>query len=111
MYTYRRSFSEKRNYVRMQLNCMVTITELEGDHPSTYQGTCVNLSSQGVLLRADRSYLTGTPLKIHISPRLEISPPFTAIVEVIRCMPVSNQGGLTYEFAGIVKSIVPRDEF
>lgn len=110
MYSYRRTYSEKRNYVRMQLNCPVQVTELEGEFPQSYEAICVNLSSQGILLRADRSYLTGTPLKINIKPRLEISPPFTAMIEVIRCRPVGDQGGVTYEFAGIVKSIVPRDD-
>jgi len=83
MFTYhRRQYSEKRDYMRMVMNCPATFNEV--DEERMVNGTCVNLSAKGVLISTHVYFPAGTLLEVHVQPSLSKSPTFDAVVEVVR---------------------------
>ncbi|MDH5229251.1 MAG: PilZ domain-containing protein [Gammaproteobacteria bacterium] len=101
LYNYKRSFSEKRDFMRMQIKCPVTFSEIDSD--VEYQGTCINLSAKGVLIQAKRRFPEGTRLAIFVQPELAISPNFSATIEVIRTEVDADAS--EYRFAGRIEEI------
>lgn len=52
-----RDFTEKRNFIRMQVGSPVEIKTEAGVH---YQGTCVDLSGGGMLIEVEQSLAVGS---------------------------------------------------
>jgi len=96
-----RSYAEKRDFIRMSMDCPVTYQLLESSNQKT--GTCINLSAKGILFHCDDPFPLGTLLKVGVSPRLAISPPFSAIVKVVRSKKHDSQDG--HLLAGAIQEI------
>lgn len=75
-----KNFDEKRDFIRMQINSAITLNHAGVE----YQGICKDLSSTGMHIETDHEFEIGTELKIAIAPRNDTTPPFNAIVEVLR---------------------------
>jgi len=96
-----RFHAEKRNFKRMKMNCPVSFQLLNSPH--TRIGTCINLSATGILFQADDKYPLGTKININVTPELDISPSFSAVMKVIRVEAAANKSG--YHLGGILESI------
>ena len=93
-------YDEKRNFMRMTMNCDISFKLAESDQQ--HQGHCTTLSHTGISFIADHSLETGKSLEINVSPENAITPPMTAFIEIVRCS--KRQEG-DFEIAGNIKSI------
>jgi len=94
-----RQYIEKRDFMRMALNCPVSYQSSNlGQRKKT--GTCVNLSANGISFLCEDLIALGDELDISVHPQLAISPPFNAKMKVIR---VEKQGESNiYSVAGTI---------
>jgi len=93
-------YDEKRNYIRMEIDCAVTYRLADSDE--VHHGHCSSISGAGVSFIADRFFDLGKAMEINVIPQNSLTPPMTAFVEVIRC---TQQDDGSYEVAATIKSI------
>ena len=93
-------YDEKRNYIRMNVDCELTYRL--ADSNELQRGNCTSISGSGVSFLADRSFEPGRAMEVNITPKNAITPPMTAFVEVVR---TSKQDDGRYEIAAAIKSI------
>lgn len=84
----RANYEEKRNFIRMKVDTMVTFTRADGKE--RYEGRCRNLSGAGMLLETKKKLEVGDRLKVTIPSEGPNFSPLEAIVEVIRVTPEPN---------------------
>lgn len=77
-----RSYSEKREFLRMQIQTPVEVS-VTGDDLSI-QGTCLNLSGNGMSITLNKTLPVGTPLEVSIQSPQGDSIMMKAKTEVIR---------------------------
>ncbi|WP_078118124.1 PilZ domain-containing protein [Thiosocius teredinicola] len=76
-------YSEKRNFIRMPMNCpisMLTTGKDEADY-----GQLLDLSASGMRFISPRELDRGDRLQIGVRPMRPITPPLEAEIEVVRC--------------------------
>jgi len=93
-------YDEKRNYIRMEVDCGVTYRLVDSDE--LHHGYCSSISGAGVSFIADRFIDPGKAMEINIIPQNSLTPPMTAFIEVIRS---TEQDDGRYEVAATIKSI------
>jgi hypothetical protein len=91
---------EKRDYIRMDVDCDITYKPADGHEVKT--GRCTTLSGAGVSFMADQAFDVGLAMEVSILPKTAITPPMTAFIEVVRSV---KQGDGSYEIAASIKSI------
>lgn len=91
---------EKRDYIRMDVDCDITFKPADGNQVKT--GRCTSLSGAGVSFISDQGYDVGLAMEVSITPKATITPPMTAFVEVVRSV---SQGDGSYEIGAQIKSI------
>ena len=74
------SYSEKRNFIRMQVNSPITITYADRE----YQGLCKDLSGAGMQIETEDNFEVGAQLEVIIQQKGGNHLPFNALVEVTR---------------------------
>lgn len=79
--------SEKRDFMRMPIDCMLSFTRQGLDE--TYTGNVVNLSSKGILFTSQNEFREGDVLDIVLTPSNSLTPPMEATTTVSR---VTNTG-------------------
>jgi len=76
-------FSEKRDFQRMALDCVMDYQlEKEGQ---AYLGKVINLSATGILFVTSDSLEIGAKVQIKLTPVNDITPPMSADTLVARC--------------------------
>lgn len=75
-----RSYQEKRDYIRMQMNA---------DAVATYEGkdfsaTCIDLSSSGVQIQCSQPFEINSTIDINISSGSESTTPLTIKATILR---------------------------
>jgi hypothetical protein len=80
-----RSYDEKRNFIRMKVDTMVTFTRAESKE--RYEGRCRNLSGAGMLLETQKKLEMGERVRVTIPSEGPDFSPLEAIVEVVRVIP------------------------
>jgi hypothetical protein len=90
MSTADRSYDEKRDFIRMTVDCDLALNEPGGGRE--YPGRCLNLSSTGAMVLLDEAPALGQRLELHIAPRLALVPALNALVEVVRVLPAAAGG-------------------
>ncbi|HHS84092.1 MAG TPA: PilZ domain-containing protein [Gammaproteobacteria bacterium] len=80
--TMRLDYKEKRNFTRMDVECVVDYkvpgaTEMQ-------QAAGHDLSAGGVRFETEQEIAVGTLLEIVISPQQQLTPPLEATAEVVR---------------------------
>ena len=80
-----RSYDEKRNFIRMKVDTMVTFTRADGKE--RYEGRCRNLSGAGMLLETQKKLEIGERIRVTIPSEDPDFAPLEAIVEVVRVIP------------------------
>ena len=91
---------EKRDYIRMEVDCDITYKLANSENVSI--GRCTTLSGAGVSFLADQPFDTGLAMEVSITPKATITPPMTAFIEVVRS---SKRDNGQYEIAASIKSI------
>ncbi len=77
-----REFSEKRNFIRMQINTPASMSLKHGD--DTLEGTCVNLSGGGLLAEVNKVVPVGAEVEITVASGHGHNPMLTAKAKVTR---------------------------
>lgn len=77
-----RDFSEKRGFIRMSMQCPVSIRSRDDDAETAQ---LQDLSASGVRFLSHRARDRGTRLQLSLTPLRPITPPLQAEVAVIRC--------------------------
>lgn len=85
MLSERISYDEKRSFIRMKVDTMVTFTKTDGK--DRYEGRCRNLSGAGMLLETQKKLEAGDRLRVTIPSEGPEFAPLEAIVEVVRVLP------------------------
>lgn len=85
MLSERINYDEKRNFIRMKVDTMVTFTKIDGKE--RYEGRCRNLSGAGMLLETKKKLEMGERLRILIPAEGPGYAPLEAMVEVVRVTP------------------------
>ncbi|PKM11974.1 MAG: pilus assembly protein PilZ [Gammaproteobacteria bacterium HGW-Gammaproteobacteria-10] len=93
-------YDEKRNYIRMNVECELTYKLVDSN--DIFKGTCTSISGAGISFLADLSFEPGKAMEINITPKNTITPPMTAYIQVVRA---TKQDDGRYEVAGAIKSI------
>ena len=91
---------EKRNYIRMNLDCDLTYKLVDSEQ--TYHGRCTSLSGAGISFISELPFKAGKGLEIHVHPKNSLTPPMTAFIEAVRCTEL-DEG--SFEIAATIKSI------
>ncbi len=95
-----RGYDEKRDYIRMDIDC--DITYRFADSGAIYRGQCTTISGAGVSFISDQPIEIGKAMEINILPTKALTPPMNAFIEVVRSTR-QPEGG--YEIAAVIKSI------
>lgn len=93
-------YDEKRDYIRMDVDCDVAYKL--ADSTKVNIGRCTSLSGAGVSFITDSPYDTGMAMEINLVPKNTATPPMTAFIEVVRSIP--KEDGL-FEIAASIKSL------
>ncbi|MEE8059289.1 MAG: PilZ domain-containing protein [Pseudomonadales bacterium] len=78
-----KSYSEKRDFIRMRINSQVDIRHAGNE----YYGICKDLSGAGMLIETDQVFEIGVELEISIAQKEEAHLPFNATAKVSRVLP------------------------
>jgi hypothetical protein len=81
MQTTRSEYSEKRDFIRLAVDCDVYY-QTEGGQEHCGQGR--DLSAGGVMFEVEEEFPVGTKLHVRIHPRNNLTPPLETTVEVLR---------------------------
>lgn len=81
MHSNRTEYSEKRDYIRLNVDCDVYY-QSEGGKEHCGQGR--DLSAGGLMFEVEEEFPVGTKLQVRIHPRNNLTPPLETTVEVLR---------------------------
>lgn len=93
-------YDEKRNYIRMEVDCDITYKPAGSDEVQT--GRCTSISGAGLSFVSETPFNPGVALEVCISPKSTVTPPMTAYIEVVRCTENEHDG---YDIAATIESI------
>ncbi len=93
-------YDEKRNYIRMDVDCDIHYKIADSDVTKT--GRCTSLSGAGLSFISDCTFNPGSAMEVSIVPKNNVTPPMTAFIEIVRC---TEQEDKTYLLAATIKSI------
>ena len=93
-------YDEKRNYIRMSVDCSITYKLAASDQ--VYNGRCTTLSGAGISFISREEIEPGKGLEINVIPENNVTPPMTAYIEVVRSSGLENG---EYEIAATIKNI------
>jgi hypothetical protein len=93
-------YDEKRNYIRMNVDCSLTYKLAASDQ--VYNGRCTSLSGAGISFITSEAIEPGKGLEISVIPENNVTPPMTAFIEVVRNSDLENG---EFEIAATIKSI------
>lgn len=98
-----RSFEEKRSFIRMKIDAMVSFT-IEGKQ-ERYEGRCKNISGAGLLLESAKKIPVGTRISVTIPSESRDLDNLQANVEIIRVIAHPDQH--KYELGGVIMQVKP----
>lgn len=90
LHTNHRSYEEKRDFIRMEINAEATITDIHGEPCA---GRCLNLSGSGALLELDNNLAVNDPIGLVIHSPYGHSPVLNVTGRVIRGQAAEHSSG------------------
>ncbi len=84
-----REYDEKRNFIRMCMECPMTFTRYSG---SVHTATARDLSGSGLGFVTDQALTLGEVLAVRVVPGQAVVAPLQAEVEVVRVQPAEPEG-------------------
>ena len=100
----RQSYDEKRAFLRIPVDCQLTLETAQDGRSFAAKGR--NLSAGGVLFHTRELLQTGDRLEMHIDSRQPLFPDLDATIEVVRVEPLSD--GDQYAIGGTIRTIHKR---
>jgi hypothetical protein len=100
----RQSYDEKRAFLRIPVECELTLETAQDGRRFTATGR--NLSAGGVLFHTGELLQTGDRLEMHIDSRQPLFPDLDATIEVTRVEPLSDGG--RYAIGSAIRTIHKR---
>lgn len=94
-------YSEKRDYIRMPMQCPVTIRDPGAVIADTAH--LLDISASGVRFISQRALDEGARLELMVRPECEITPPLEAEISVIRCREI-DEG---FDIAAAIEVVAP----
>lgn len=94
-------YSEKRDFIRMPVQCPVFVRDPASDIEETAE--LLDLSATGVRFVSRRALDTGARLELMVKPDHPITPPLEATISVIRCEEVDNG----FDIAASIELVAP----
>ena len=96
------SSSEKRSFIRLKIDTIVTFT-ITGGSSERYQGRCKNISGAGLLIETEKKLRVGDKLLVTVPTESAEFSNLNTSVEVIRCTNI--QGQHKFEAGLVIKKI------
>jgi len=84
-----RDYDEKRNFIRMCMDCPMSFTRYDG---SVYSALARDLSGSGLGFVTDQALTLGELLTVKVVPQHAVVAPLDAEVEVVRVQPAAEGG-------------------
>lgn len=84
-----REYDEKRNFIRMCMDCPMSFTRYDG---SVHSALARDLSGSGLGFVTDQALTLGEVLAVQVVPQQAVVAPLRAEVEVARVQPVTEGG-------------------
>jgi len=97
-----RDYDEKRDFVRVEVDCDVFYNEQDGDEK--YHGRVKNLSGRGMMFVSELGIPAETLLEVKIAPQNDLTTPLHALVRVVRL--VKQRHGTGYEIGAVIKQML-----
>ncbi|MHB8746770.1 MAG: PilZ domain-containing protein [Gammaproteobacteria bacterium] len=76
-----REHDEKRDFIRMAVDCRITFTDARG---KAHQGRALNISGGGVLFTTDVPLTLGSELALSVRPDTPVVQPLDVVGKVVR---------------------------
>lgn len=96
-----RSYDEKRDFIRVPVDCEVQLQH--ADNGKRFEGFGKNLSACGVMFHTDEPLKPGDRLELHIESSQTLISVLDASIEVVRVVPASDK--LSYAVGSAIRSI------
>ena len=93
-------FEERRRFARTRTNCAMSFKPVASGTQALAQ--CIDISGSGIMFEGEEPIPIGRALEIRTFPSDRITPPITALIEVIRC--VEAELG-RFRITGVIKGI------
>lgn len=93
-------YKERRRFPRVKANCAMSFKRVACG--SQAHALCMDISASGLMFEADEPVEPGRALEVRTFPGDRITPPITALVEVLRC---TETGHGRYRIAGAIRGI------
>jgi len=93
-------YDEKRDYIRMDVDCEITYKLADSD--TFRSGRCTSLSGAGVSFIAETAYDSGLAMEVNVIPKNAVTPSMTAFIEVVRSIPQEDG---SFEVAASIRSL------
>lgn len=97
-----REFDEKRDSIRVSVDCPIRFRDPEADAEET--GKVRNLSGRGMMFITDRELKVESRLEVHIDTAIEAGVPMHARARVVRV--TRQRRGDGYEVGAIVEEML-----
>ncbi|MDX1810404.1 MAG: PilZ domain-containing protein [Gammaproteobacteria bacterium] len=94
-----RTYTEKRDFHRMVLDCPVSYSDVDGLRVRSGRG--INLSARGIAFEASESFPVGSLLKVNVEPQLAMTQPLSALIKVLRVE--RDSANQCYKLAGSIE--------
>ena len=100
-----REYDEKRDFIRIDIDCDITFKKLASDDPTAepQTGQVSNLSGRGMMFISDVEIEKNILLEININPKNILTPSLHANVKVVRVIKQRHADG--YEIGAVIKEI------
>lgn len=93
------NYAEKRDFYRMVIDCPIRYRK-QGQEKSE-AGLVKDLSASGLSFECVEELQSGESLEVVIKPLNEVTPPFAAVVSVIRCTRLDENSAVLTAACGI----------
>jgi hypothetical protein len=100
----RQSYDEKRDFLRIAVDCELTLETVSDGR--SFGATGRNLSAGGVLFHTGEPLQAGDRLEMHIGSGQALFPDLDATIEVVRIEPLSESG--RYAIGSAIRTIHKR---
>lgn len=101
-----REYDEKRDFIRIDVNCGIEFKKLEDEEVQT--GQVLNLSGRGMMFVSDNEIDKNCILEVHIKPANTLTPSLHANVKVVRVVKQRHKQG--FEIGAVIKDIYDNEE-
>lgn len=101
-----REYDEKRDFIRIDIDCEVTYKKLDSNE-EIKTGQVANLSGRGMMFISDDELEKDILLEVNIKPKNILTPALHANVKVVRVIKQRHANG--YEIGAVIKEIYDDD--